>query len=509
MGISITWLSGLLKMNDMNCKYLYIITRYIACIVSLLVGVMNPSCTLNNQWEDYYSDPPERIEDNVFKLIGQEENFSRFHDVLTEYGFEEMLSMNQYFTLFVPVNSAFDGLMDYSDEEWRKIIGFHILYSKLFSHEFTEVDLMTTIGKYLNIKDADNNEYTIFDSRINMDHTDNFCQNGVIHEIDHLLIPKLNVYEYIMALDTSYSILQDFLNSMDERFIDYEQSERIGVDDDGNAIYDTVWREENYFLDEIAGLKNESEAYTGFIPSNEDVRIALESISDYFGNTGDLDEEAYGQLLFITFSGSFMPDAYTIESLPDTSYSVTGRTISKDQLTILEGDLVVSNGMVHLLDGLTIPKSYFLLPIVIECNEKENRTVSSTLYAIEELGDSRATNGSYVRYGCQFVGDFLQFKTDMVLKTTYQVVWTGPKQGPSHYQISIKDEVTGEFVNVGPPVNNWTKGAFNLVVSGSYEFDEFGSKHVRITIVDENPVPGYNSIFVDYIKLVPDEIYDQ
>jgi hypothetical protein len=107
------------------------------------------------------------------------------------------------------------------------------------------------------------------------------------------------------------------------------------------------------------------------------------------------------------------------------------------------------------------------------------------------------------------VGDFLQFKADMVLKTTYQVVWTGPKQGPSHYQISIKDEVTGEFVNVGPPVNNWTKGAFNLVVSGSYEFDEFGSKNVRITIVDENPVAGYNSIFVDYIKLVPDEIYDQ
>ncbi len=475
----------------------------------ILVLWMNPSCTLNDKWDSYYSDTPGRIDDNVFKLLGQEESFSRFHDALINYGFEEMLSMNQYFTLFVPVNSAFDGLPEYSDEEWRKIIGFHILYSKLFSHEFAELGLMTSIGKYLNMKDSGNNEYTIFGASINMDHTDNFCQNGVIHEIDHLLIPKPNVYEYIMALDSSYSILQEFLNSMDERFIDYDLSERIGVDDNGNAIYDTVWREENYFLDQIAGLKNESKAYTGFIPTNEDVRVALESVSEYFGKIEDLDEETYGQMLFITFSGSFLANAYTFENLPDTSYSVTGKTITKDQFTIIEGDMVVSNGMIHLLDGMLIPKSYFLLPIVIECNKKEGRTVSSTLYAIEELGDSRATNGSYVRYGCQFVGDYMEFEADMVLKTTYHLIWTGPKQGPSHYQISIKDETTGEFINVGAPVNNWTKPAWVPVESGSYEFDKFGTKHVRITIVDEAPLAGYNSIFLDYIKLVPDEIYDQ
>ncbi len=336
-----------------------------------------------------------------------------------------------------------------------------------------------------------------------------FCQNGVIHEIDKLLLPKPNVYEYIMALDSSYSILQEFLNSMDTRFIDYEKSERIGVDDNGNAIYDTIWREENYFLDQIAGLNNEAKAYTGFLPTNKDVRIALEAVSAYFGNIEDLDEETYSQLLFITFSGSFVSGAYTYESLPDTLLSVTGKTVAKSQLNIGEGDLEVSNGMVHLLDGMIIPNSYFLLPVIIECDRKENRTVSNTVYPIEQLGDTRATNGSYLRYGCQFVGDFIEFKVDMVLKTTYWIIWTGPKQGPSHYQISILDESTGEFVTVGPPVNNWTKGAFIPVVSGSYKFDEFGTKHVRITIVDELPLLGYNSIFVDYIKLVPDEIYNQ
>ncbi|MFO7670484.1 MAG: fasciclin domain-containing protein [Bacteroidales bacterium] len=475
----------------------------------MLISLTQHSCNLNNEWEGYYANTPARIDDNVFELIGDEQDFSRFHDLLLQYGFEDLLSQDQYFTLFVPVNSAFEGIPEYSDDEWRKIIGFHILYSKLFSYDFSDASLLTIIGKFLNMLASGDQDYSIFDSRINMENVDNYCQNGVIHEIDQLLLPRPNMYEYIMALDSSYSILQDFLNSMDEKYIDYEKSERIGVDDNGNAVYDTVWLEENYYLDHVAGLNNETESFTGFIPSNEDVRIALEEVSGYFGNIRDLEKEAIDQLLFLTFSGSFVEEAYTFESLPDTVYSVSGKKVDKTQLTIAEGDLEVSNGLVNLLDAMTIPKSYFLLPIFIECDRKENRTVSNTVYPIEVLGDSRATNGSYVGYNCQFVGDFLQFEVDMVLKTKYWIVWTGPKQGPSHYQISVRNELTGDWEYVGPPVNNWTKGAFVLVVSGIYEFQEFGSKQVRITIVDEAPLPGFNSIFVDYIKLVPDEIYDQ
>ena len=120
------------------------------------------------------------------------------------------------------------------------MLGFHIIYAKLLSHEFTDLDLLTTMGKYLKMKKGTNNEVKIFESTINMDMVDNYCQNGVIHEIDRLLVPMPNIYEYIMDLDTSFSILQDFILSMDDRFIDYENSERIGVDDNGNAIYDTV-----------------------------------------------------------------------------------------------------------------------------------------------------------------------------------------------------------------------------------------------------------------------------
>ena len=73
----------------------------------------------------------------------------------------------------------------------------------------------------------------------------------------------------------------------------------------------------------------------------------------------------------------------------------------------------------------------------------------------------------------------------------------------------MKDETTGEFIYLGEPVDNWAKGWFNPVESGSYTFEEFGTKTVRINIVSELPVVGLNSIYIDYIKLVPDEVYNQ
>lgn len=491
-----------MEWNKTDMRTLF--TRFM--VMLWLLGIM-PCCTMNEGWEDHYDSGPEQIEDHVMDLIAEDPDFSIFYDALIRYGYDEMLTRNQFFTLFVPVNSAFGELPDYSEEEWERIIGFHILYSRLFSHDFEDLDLLTITGKFLDMNISGDGGYYIFDSRINMEHVDRYCQNGVIHELNKVLIPKPNLYEYIMALDSSYSILQGFLNSMDSRYIDYEKSERIGVDDNGNAIYDTVWKEENYFLDQVAGLDNEAEPFTGFIPSNPDVREALEEVSVYFGDISELDEETYSQLLFITFSGSFADGAYLEEEIPDTLTSVTGKTIERSDLVFSETDLELSNGLAHLLGDMVIPKDYFLLPITIECERKTNRSVSNTIYPLEERNDTRASDGAYVWYGSQFVGDYLEFTVNMVLKTTYWVVWSGPKLGPSHYQISVRDETTGNFVPIGDPVDNWAKGNFIPVVSGTHTFGAFGTKLVRITIVDERPLAGYNSIYADYIKLIPDEIY--
>ena len=69
--------------------------------------------------------------DYLLILIGGNENYSRFYDALVEYGFDELLSKDQYFTVFVPPNSAFEGLPEYTDAEWKKSLDF-ILFMRIY-----------------------------------------------------------------------------------------------------------------------------------------------------------------------------------------------------------------------------------------------------------------------------------------------------------------------------------------------------------------------------------------
>ena len=100
----------------------YIIYRSAAIILVLIASGLIDSCNLNDEWDKYYEDAPDQTGENVLAMIAENENYSTFYNALIENGYETLLSKNQYFTVFVPINSAFEGLPDYTEEEW---IGIH------------------------------------------------------------------------------------------------------------------------------------------------------------------------------------------------------------------------------------------------------------------------------------------------------------------------------------------------------------------------------------------------
>ena len=164
-------------------------------------------------------------------------------------------------------------------------------------------------------------------------------------------------------------------------------------------------------------------------------------------------------------------------------------------------DLETSNGIIHVLSEFNIPKEFYLYPIVIEADVKSGRKLSNTVYQSEIKSDTRATNGTYFFYGSKLLGEYIEFDLNTVLATKYWIIWTGPALGGSSYQISV------DGVYVGPPVDNYSKGNFKPVVAGSYTFDTFGAKKIRMTVVIQT-ISGYNSIYLDYFRLIPDELYN-
>lgn len=460
------------------------------------------ACTLNKEWEPYYDQPGEHLGKNLMDLLRANENYSIFLEKVVETGFDSILVKDQYFTVFVPENSAFDNLPEYSAEQWKDIIGFHICYESLFVRDFGEVNVLSYPGKYLKIRSEGDIGYRISEASINLENTDQNCSNGVMHEIDKLLVPRDNIYEFIMGLGDDFSLLKRYINSMDKVAMDYENSTRIGVDEDGNTIYDTVWIRSNHYLDNIALIDNESSSITGILVSDDQIMQSLNGANEYFGNVSELGDDDFMRLLSIAYSASFFNGIYAREELPSELISVEGKRLVFGDVTFSdEVNIELSNGTVHFLSEFNIPKSFYLYPIIIEADVKTGRKLSNTVYPSEIRSDSRASNGTYFFYGSKLLGEYMEFTIDMALATKYWIIWTGPALGGSSYQVSV------EGVDIGSPVDNYYKGNFKPVVSGSFTFDTFGSKKIRMTVVIQT-IPGYNSIYLDYFKLIPDELYN-
>jgi uncharacterized surface protein with fasciclin (FAS1) repeats len=480
-------------------RFIYKPCLLIGSLGIVLFGIF-PACNLAKDWDEHFTSI-NTLDKGVLDIIRENPEYSFFYDKLIATGYDSLLKKDQYFTMFVPVNEAFSGIPEYSAEEWKNIIGFHICYANLLSRDFSSMNLQTSIGKYLEITKKETGEVDIFNSKINPERMDMNCRNGIVHEIDQLLVPQKNIYEYIMSLGTEYSLIKKYLNSMNEVYIDLTKSTRIGVDDRGNTIYDTVWARKNQFLDNVARINIESNRYTAILIKDSDVEAAIGSAAQYFGDISELDEPTYLQILSIVYSAAFFTGLYQQGELPSSLVSVVGKTIQVSDLHFSsEVNLKMSNGLVHVLDGFNIPKEFFLYPIIMEADNKTSRRVSNTVYSVAIKSDSRATNGTYFQYASKAIGDYVEYKLDMVLATRYWLVWTGPALGGSYYQLSV------DGTNIGPQVDNYYKGNFKPVESGFIDFDKFGTKTVRISVVGQT-IPGYNSIYLDYIKLVPDELY--
>jgi uncharacterized surface protein with fasciclin (FAS1) repeats len=460
------------------------------------------ACTVNKEWDNYYDNAAAQTGKKLLDQLRENENYSLFYEKVVATGFDSILSKNQYFTLFVPVNEAFGNLPEFTPDQWKAIIGFHICYQSIFSRDFGNKNVLSLLGKYLKIKEEGNNNFSIFNAAINMDKIDQNGPNGVIHEINKVLIPKENIYEHIMNLGDDFSLFKKYINSMDKIAMDYDNSTRIGVDEDGNTIYDTVWIKSNRYLDNIAQIDNENSSYTGFLVKDEQIMQALNNASGYFGDVSELNETDFLQLLSIAYSATFFNGSYLKDELSDTMVSVEGKNLPLlDVAFSNDTDIEMSNGTIHVLSEFNIPKEFFLYPIVIEADIKTGRKLSNTVYPSEIRSDSRATNGTYFFYGSKLLGEYMEFTLENVLATKYWIIWTGPALGGSSYQVSVDGN------NIGGPVDNYYKGNFKPVVAGSVVFDKFGTKKIRMTVVIQT-IAGYNSIYLDYFKLIPDELYN-
>ncbi len=237
----------------------------IATTVSLLVTACN------DQWDDHVAINGKTMQGTVLEAIKGNEDFSSFYAILQETGYDTVLNGDYEFTVFVPSNAAMAAYSTVDKEQKLAIVRNHIAYSACNTQELASKDKVRMVnGKNLFLS-----SFTIDSQESNI-----VCNNGIMHMVDKVIAPAMNINEYLESLPKNTYMQIDTLYLKTRRIMDEEKSIQIGVNQDGLAVYDTVWTTQNLFLDAIP-ISNEDSICTFVLLENENFETLKAKYAKY------------------------------------------------------------------------------------------------------------------------------------------------------------------------------------------------------------------------------------
>jgi uncharacterized surface protein with fasciclin (FAS1) repeats len=130
----------------------------------------------------------------ITDLIGQDKRFERLVEAVEAAGLRDMLSATKEYTVFAPMDEAFEAMPDVSiakllqdREGLRRVLSYHIVEDEYMCDELLEgVELTALNGRLITVRRMKNQIY-VEDAMVVEPDID--ADNGVIHGIDQLLLP--------------------------------------------------------------------------------------------------------------------------------------------------------------------------------------------------------------------------------------------------------------------------------------------------------------------------------
>lgn len=111
--------------------------------------------------------------------------------------------------------------------------------------------------------------------------------NGYIYYVDGTIPVRQSAYELLKSLGDEYSRFKELVTAYDYPYFDRENSQPIGVTDDGRTIYDSVIVTKNTLMDRYDeygmatwNMRSESYTTTMFIPNNTLIDNAIKAAMD-------------------------------------------------------------------------------------------------------------------------------------------------------------------------------------------------------------------------------------
>lgn len=300
-------------------------------------------------------------------------------------GLEATLQDQQAITVFAPTNDAFAnaltafGATDLNDlvaklggpANLQTVLGFHVVPAVAFSRNLNEDNTFTTLaGQTLRVRstpglvtvtDAAGNVATVVQADVEI-------ENGVVHVIDRVLIPNIDLPKPTLVEAATEAGLTTLLTAV------------TAVDGLANALLSAP-------------------AITVFAPTNEAFAAALQvfGASDLnelvvkIGGAANLEKVlGFHVVPAVAFSSDLAAtNTFTTLSGQEITVERAGGTVTvTDQLgrtaQVVAADVEIANGVVHVINGVMLPD--LMLPNIVEAAQAAGLSVLLDAVTAADLG---------------------------------------------------------------------------------------------------------------------------
>lgn len=492
-------------------------------IAVLSVAFIFSGCNKDKEWDEHYNKTDQRLNDNLLTILKADPDLSTFVGYLQETGYDSLLTYSQSYTVWAPVNSAFDAVSadTLNDPDLlRVLIGNHL---SRFSFATTDVgngkNVKMYSGKY-NLFTGASGSYQL--ASAGLTESDILTQNGILHKVDRVVSVRPNIWDYI-RFSGNFPKTIDYLDTFDIQVFDPYTSIRTGNNTLGQPIYDSSFVYSSTYFDIVGDLNSEEDRFT-YLGLTD---AAYDKAYNYFQNfymhpVADTTEQ---NTLKSIFRNLAFPSV-SLTNLPaDYITNTRGNMIKIDPSSVTE-DVILSNGHVFVLDSLTCSATDIIYkPIRYEVEDISRRTIGNTsrltitkIYDLASSGNFKnivnwvytAAPGTSDNYFEVKFSNVLSAKYDVFVKfspvgaskdtkLTFRLVYSNFTTGTTTVNTSSKviSKAEDGLVKIG------STETFPVFINSNKSNTYYVSFRIMLDVSNAELVLYDRTYGIDYIELVP------
>lgn len=202
--------------------------------------------------------------------------------------------------------------------------------------------------------------------------------DGYIYVINNMITTPISLFDYISSLDDNYSEFRQMVLDSGESVFDQTNSKAVGVNDQGNTVYDSVFVYKNtFFSSKGLDLNSESTTATMLLCSNQVIDEAVADANTRLASWGmdrNQDTLRHWILKAVFFNKKYTGSEIQTSDVHDLMSIFDEQWRTSIQKVDYEHPVSLSNGVVYKVTQLHLPTNLLIYRLKDYFYDYENCT---------------------------------------------------------------------------------------------------------------------------------------